>query len=60
MATTITAKIFTNKSETLFLTPTVAVEKHLKETAIRFAFLHYVFNVEISKVEEVSWQETEC
>lgn len=37
------------KSETLFLTPTIAVEQGNSETAIRFALWHGVFSVEVSK-----------
>lgn len=45
----ITMKFSAAKSETLFLTPTIAVEQDNSETAIRFAFWHSVFSVEVSK-----------
>lgn len=45
----VTVKFSTNKSETLFLTPTIAVEQDNSETAIRFVFWHGVFSVEVSK-----------
>lgn len=44
-----TLKFSTNKSDALFLTFTVAVERSLSETTIRFAFWHSVFSVEISR-----------
>lgn len=45
----ITMKFSATKSETLFLTPTIAVEQDNSETAIRFALWHGVFSVEVSK-----------
>lgn len=45
----ITMKFSATKSETLFLTPTIAVEQDNSETAIRFALWHSVFSVEVSK-----------
>lgn len=45
----VTMKFSATKSETLFLTPTIAVEQDNSETAIRFAFWHGVFSVEVSK-----------
>lgn len=45
----VTMKFSATKSEALFLTPTIAVEQDNLETAIRFAFWHSVFGVEISK-----------
>ena len=45
----ITVKFSTNKSDALFLTPTIAVEQTNSETAIRFALWHGVFSVEVSK-----------
>lgn len=45
----VTMKFSATKSETLFLTPTIAVEQGISETAIRFALRHSVFSVEISK-----------
>ena len=38
-----------NKADQLFLTPTIAVEKTLDKTIVRFALAHYVFNVEIAR-----------
>ena len=38
-----------NKADQLFLTPTIAVEKTLDRTIVRFALAHYVFNVEIAR-----------
>ena len=45
----VTMKFSATKSETLFLTPTIAVEQGKSETAIRFALWHSVFSVEVSK-----------
>lgn len=45
----VTMKFSATKSETLFLTPTIAVEQSNSETAIRFALWHGVFSVEVSK-----------
>jgi hypothetical protein len=45
----VTMKFSATKSETLFLTPTIAVEQDSSETAIRFALWHGVFSVEVSK-----------
>ena len=45
----ITIKFSTIKSDALFLTPTIAVERGISDMAIRFAFWRGVFNVEISK-----------
>lgn len=45
----VTVKFSTNKSDALFLTPTIAVEQNNSETAIRFALWHGVFNIEVSK-----------
>ena len=45
----ITIKFSATKSETLFLTPTIAVEQDKSKTAIRFAFWHGVFSIEVSK-----------
>ena len=45
----VTMKFSATKSETLFLTPTIAVEQDNSETAIRFALWHGVFSVEVSK-----------
>ena len=42
----VTMKFSATKSETLFLTPTIAVEQDNSETAIRFALWH---GVEVSK-----------
>lgn len=39
----------TAKSETLFLSPTIAIEKQVEKTAIRFAFWHGVFSIEVIK-----------
>lgn len=45
----VTVKFSTNKSSTLFLTPTVAVEKNISNTAVKIALWHSVFSVEVSK-----------
>lgn len=45
----VTMKFSTNKSETLFLTLTIAVEQDNSKTAIRFALWHGVFSIEVSK-----------
>ena len=45
----VTMKFSATKSETLFLTPTIAVEQDSSETAIRFALWHGVFSIEVSK-----------
>lgn len=45
----VTMKFSATKSETLFLTPTIAVEQGISEIAIRFALRHGVLSVEISK-----------
>lgn len=38
-----------NRADQLFLAPTIAVEKSLDRTIVRFALAHYVFNVEIAR-----------
>lgn len=45
----VTVKFSTNKSDTLFLTPTIAVEQANSESTIRFALWHGVFSIEVSK-----------
>ena len=45
----VTVKFSTNKSDALFLTPTIAVEQTNSETVIRFALWHGVFSIEVSK-----------
>ena len=45
----VTMKFSATKSETLFLTPTIAVEQDNSKTAIRFALWHGVFSIEVSK-----------
>lgn len=45
----VTVNFITAKSETLFLSPTIAVEKQAKKIAIRFAFWHGVFSIEVIK-----------
>lgn len=49
----VTMKFLATRSETLFLTPTVAVEQGISETAIRFALWHGVFSIEVSKTKTV-------
>lgn len=49
----VTMKFSATKSETLFLTPTIAVEQDNSETAIRFALWHGVFSVEVSKSHKI-------
>lgn len=49
----VTMKFSTTKSETLFLTPTIAIEQDNSETAIRFALWHSVFSVEINKSHKI-------
>lgn len=44
-----TLKFSTTKSDALFLTFTIAIDRSLSETTIYFAFWHSVFNVEISR-----------
>lgn len=45
----VTVNFITAKSETLFLSPTIAVEKQAEKTAIRFAFWRGVFSIEVIK-----------
>ena len=45
----VTVNFITAKSETLFLSPTTAVEKQAEKIAIRFAFWRGVFSIEIIK-----------
>lgn len=45
----VTMKFSATKSETLFLTLTIAVEQDSSETAIRFALWHSVLSIEVSK-----------
>ena len=45
----VTVNFITAKSETLFLSPTIAVEKQAEKTAIRLAFWHEVFSIEVIK-----------
>lgn len=45
----VTVNFITTKSETLFLNPTIAIEKQAEKTAIRFAFWHGVFSIEVIK-----------
>ena len=45
----VTMKFSAAKSETLFLTLTIAVEQDSSETAVRFALWHGVSSVEASK-----------
>ena len=47
-------KFSTNRSENLFLTFTVAIERVNSKTAIRFAFWHGVFNIEINKESKIT------
>lgn len=49
-----TVKFSTNKSDALFLTFTIAVERSFSKTAIRFAFWHGIFNVEISREPKIT------
>lgn len=49
-----TLKFSTNKSDTLFLTFTIAVERGLSETTIRFAFWRGVFSVKISREPKIT------
>nr|DAY79824.1 MAG TPA: hypothetical protein [Caudoviricetes sp.] len=61
----VTMKFSATKSETLFLTPTIAVKQDNSETAIRFALWHGVFSVEVSKSyknrkSQITWQEMKC
>lgn len=49
-----TVKFSTNKSDILFLTFIIAVERSLSKTAIRFAFWRGVFNVEISREPKIT------
>ena len=45
----ITVKFSTNKSDTLFLIPTIAVEQTNSESTIHFAVAHKVFNITVEK-----------
>ena len=45
----VTMKFSATKSETLFLTPTIAVEQDNSESTIHFALWHSVFSIEVSK-----------
>ena len=45
----VTMKFSATKSETLFLTPTIAVEQDNSETVIRFALWCSMLSVEIGK-----------
>lgn len=45
----VTVNFITAKSETLFLSPAIAVEKQAEKTAVRFAFWHGVFSIEVIK-----------
>lgn len=47
-------KFSANKSENLFLTFTIAVERSSSETAIRFAFWHGVFSIEINRESKIT------
>lgn len=47
-------KFSTSKSDTLFLTFTIAVERSLSGTAIRFAFWRGIFSVEISRESKIT------
>lgn len=49
-----TVKFSTSKSDTLFLTFTVAVERSISDITVRFAFWHGVFSVEISKESKIT------
>lgn len=44
-----TVKFSTNKSDTLFLTPTIAVEQTNSESTIHFAVAHKVFSITVEK-----------
>lgn len=45
----VTVKFSTNKSDTLFLTLTIAVEQTNSESTIRFAVAHRVFSITVEK-----------
>lgn len=45
----ITVKFSTNKSDALFLTPTIAVEQTNSESTIHFAVTHKVFSITVKK-----------
>lgn len=45
----VTIKFSTNKSDTLFLTPTIAVEQTNSESTIHFAVAHKVFSITVEK-----------
>ena len=49
----VTVKFSAIKSDTLFLTPTIAVEQSSSETAIRFALWRGVFSVEIERATKI-------
>lgn len=45
----VTMKFSATKSETLFLTPTIAVEQTNSESTIHFAVAHKVFSITVEK-----------
>lgn len=45
----VTVKFLTNKSDTLFLIPTIAVEQTNSDSTIHFAVTHKVFSIIIEK-----------
>lgn len=45
----VTLNFIASKSEAWFVVPTVAVEKKLDKTVVRFAFLRAIFSVELIK-----------
>lgn len=45
----VTVKFSATKSETLFLTPTIAVEQTNSESTIHFAVAHKVFSITVKK-----------
>lgn len=45
----VTMKFSATKSETLFLTPTIAVKQANSESTIHFAVAHRVFNITVEK-----------
>lgn len=49
----VTIKFSATKSDTLFLTLTIAVEQDNSKTAIRFALWHGVFSIEVSKSHKI-------
>ena len=53
----VTMKFSATKSETLFLTPTIAVEQTKSESTIHFAMAHRVFSITVEKQQVTKIRE---